>query len=250
MSFAACAVIPHFNHSLAIASVINDLREVGIDVLVVDDASQLAHRERIDGMRCAGVRVVWREVNGGKGAAVLDGLRAAWRLGYTHALQIDADGQHNTRDIPALLAKAKAHPDAIIAASPVFGSDAPMARILGRKLTNFWVSVETLSLQIPDTMCGFRVYPLRQILALVGCCRFFRRMSFDIEIIVRSVWDRIEIVSVPSAVTYPTDGLSHFRPFLDNVLISITHIRLVAGMVFRLPWCAARRLAAAGDGAR
>jgi len=242
VSFAPCALIPHFNHSFAIEAVIGHLADAGLDVLVVDDASQPPHRERIAAMESPDVRVLLREVNGGKGAAVLDGLREAWRLGYSHVLQIDADGQHDPGDIPALISQARSHPECIITAAPVFGDDAPLARVLGRKLTSFWVGVESLALRMPDTMCGFRVYPLPRLLAMLGCYRPGRRMNFDIEIIVRSAWEGIQVRSVPSVVTYPADGLSHFRPVLDNVLISLTHIRLVLGMLLRLPWLVARRV--------
>jgi glycosyltransferase involved in cell wall biosynthesis len=235
MSFSVCAVVPHFNHSFAIEKVISKLREAGLHVLVVDDASQAEHRERVAGMQAPGVQVLFREVNGGKGAAMLDGLRAAWLAGYTHVLQIDADGQHDTGDIPLLLRESQAHPQAIITAAPVFAEDAPLARLMGRKLTNFWVGVETLSLSPPDTMCGFRIYPLSSVLAILGSYRPGCRMNFDIEILVRSEWEGIEIRKLPSRVSYPSDGLSHFRPVADNVLITLAHIRLVLGMLARLP---------------
>jgi polyprenyl-phospho-N-acetylgalactosaminyl synthase len=242
MNFSICAVVPHFNHSFAIEQVISKLGEAGLEVLVVDDASEAGHRKRIASMQAPGVQVLFRDVNGGKGAAMLDGLRAAWLAGYTHVLQIDADGQHDTGDIPSMLSEAQAHQKAIITAAPVFAEDAPLIRLMGRKLTNFWVGVETLSLSSLDTMCGFRIYPLSPVLAILGSYRPGLRMNFDIEILVRSKWEGIEVRKIPSRVSYPSDGLSHFRPVADNVLISLAHVRLVLGMLTRLPRLIARKL--------
>jgi glycosyltransferase involved in cell wall biosynthesis len=241
MSFSVCAVIPHFNHSFAIQRVVSKLREAGLEVFIVDDASETAHRRHVAGMQGPGVRVLFRDANGGKGAAMLDGLRAAWLAGYTHVLQIDADGQHDTADIPLLLREAQLHLRAIIAAAPVFAEDAPLIRLMGRKLTNFWVGVETLSLSPPDTMCGFRIYPLGPVLAILGSCRPGRRMNFDIEVLVRASWEGMEIFKLPSRVSYPSDGLSHFRPVADNALITLVHIRLVLGMLARMPRLLARK---------
>jgi glycosyltransferase involved in cell wall biosynthesis len=241
VTVSVSALIPHYNHSFAVEKVIGALREAGLEVLVVDDASDATHRERLIRMAGPAVRVLHRDVNGGKGAAVLDGLRTAWLNGFTHILQIDADGQHDTGDIPRLLAEAKAHPEAIVTAIPLFDADAPRSRVLGHGFAAFWVGIETLSFRPPDTMCGFRVYPLRPVLALLGCYRPGRRMSFDVEVLVRSNWDGIEIRQLPSRVSYPVDGVSHLRPFRDNLLITLTHVRLLAGMLLRLPKLAARR---------
>lgn len=241
MSFSVCAVVPHFNHSFAIEKVVSKLREAGLEVFIVDDGSEVAHRQRVAGMQDSGVRVLLRDVNGGKGAAMLDGLRAAWLAGYTHVLQIDADGQHDAGDIPLLLREAQAHPQAIITAVPVFAEDAPLIRLMGRKLTNFWVGVETLSLSSLDTMCGFRIYPLSSVLAILGSYRPGWRMDFDIEVLVRAKWEGTDVRKLPSRVSYPSDGLSHFRPLADNVLITMAHIRLVLGMLARLPHLLARK---------
>lgn len=242
MSLSICAVVPHYNHSIAIEGVIDKLRAANLEVLVVDDASQAEHRDRVAGMQGPGVRVLFRDINGGKGAAMLDGLRAAWLAGFTHALQIDADGQHDTGDIPLLLDEAEARPAAIITAAPVFADDAPLARVWGRKLTNFWVGVETLSLSPLDTMCGFRVYPLAPVLAILGSYRPGLRMNFDIEILVRARWEGIDVRRISSRVSYPSDGLSHFRPLTDNALITLAHVRLVLGMLARLPRLLAEKL--------
>jgi len=179
--------------------------------------------------------------NLGKGAAVMTGMRRAAELGFSHALQIDADGQHRSSDIPLFLEQARAHPDAMIAGSAQYDGHAPGLRVMARYLTHVWVWINTLSLQIKDSMCGFRVYPLRAVMALDQSRRLGARMNFDIEVLVRLYWQGVEIINVPTKVSYPSDGRSHFRAGLDNFLISRLHATLFFGMLRRLPGLLARR---------
>jgi len=90
-------------------------------------------------------------------------------------------------------------------------------------------------------MCGFRVYPLEQLIELDRERKLGARMSFDIEILVRLCWAGIEIINLPTRVSYPADGVSHFRGWLDNLLISRLHATLFFGMLLRLPSLIARK---------
>jgi hypothetical protein len=135
---------------------------------------------------------------------------------------------------------ARASPTAIIAGVPVFDASAPAARRIGRKLTTLWVRINTLSSRIDDAMCGFRVYPLASVMQLSARASFGSRMEFDPEILVRAVWAGIPLVSMPTNVTYPSDGVSHFKMWRDNVRISWMHTRLFFGMLWRLPVLLAR----------
>lgn len=173
--------------------------------------------------------------NRGKGAAVITGFRAAFAGGATHALQIDADGQHDFRDVPRMAKLCSQHPQAIISGTPIFDSSVPASRRLGRKLTNFWVAINTLSTDVGDAMCGFRVYPLAAITRLVEIEPVGLRMDFDPEILVRAQWHGIQVIEIKTRVTYPADGVSHFRMLRDNVRISWMHTRLFFGMLLRLP---------------
>ena len=159
-------------------------------------------------------------VNGGKGAAVMAGLRAARRAGYTHALQIDADGQHDAADVPRFLDAARAEPHAVILGQPVFDESVPRSRLYGRYVTHVWVWIETLSLSIRDSMCGFRLYPLDAACALIDSVDLPTRMDFDIAILVRLHWRGLAFHGIPTRVTYAADGVSHFDVLWDNVRIS------------------------------
>lgn len=245
MSLAACIVIPIYNHKDAIGATMANLIAHGLPLFVVDDGSDEATQRVLAGLarHYAGRLTLLRlPVNRGKGAAVMAGLRAARDAGYTHALQIDADGQHDAADVPRFLAAAQANPRAVILGQPVYDASVPKARLYGRYLTHVWVWIETLSLTIRDSMCGFRLYPLDLACALIDHVKLPERMDFDIEILVRLHWRRVQFVSIPTAVTYAAGGVSHFDVLWDNVRISRSHTRLVTGMLARLPLLLAHKV--------
>ena len=161
-----------------------------------------------------------------------------------HALQIDADGQHDVADVPRFLAAARAAPEAMICGRPVYDDSVPRARLYGRYLTHAFVWLETLSFQIQDSMCGFRLYPLGETCAEIARAPFPSRMDFDTEAAVRLFWRGVPVHNLPTRVIYPENGLSHFRMLRDNVRITAMHARLVLGMLPRAPrliWRAAHR---------
>ncbi|CAI8912115.1 Glycosyl transferase [Pseudomonas sp. IT-P12] len=231
-----CAVIPVYNHESAITTVVDALIACGLPCILVDDASdkpcaavldQLALRERVYLIRLA--------ANQGKGGAVMTGLREASRLEFSHALQVDADGQHDLQDVTTFIAQSRAHPQALICGYPQYDASVPKGRLYARYLTHVMVWINTLSLQIRDSMCGFRVYPLPPVLALIDSARIGKRMDFDSDILVRLAWHNQPMRWLPTKVHYPLDGVSHFRLFHDNVLISSMHTRLFFGMLLRAP---------------
>lgn len=233
-----CAVIPVYNHEHAVGAVVASLRQQGLSVILVDDASTTACAKVLDGLAAVNPEYVHLErhaLNQGKGGAVMTGFKAAAKLGFSHVLQLDADGQHSSHDIPAFIQAANNHPDAVICGYPVFDDSIPKARFYGRYATHIWVWINTLSLRIRDSMCGFRIYPLAPVLALMERCRLGKRMDFDTEILVRLDWAGVPIINQATHVGYPTDGISHFRVWLDNTLISTMHTRLFFGMLPRIP---------------
>lgn len=231
-----CVVVPVYNHGTPLQTTVERLAPVDLPIIIVDDGSDDATKRSIDALaRRRAFTLVTLSRNGGKGAAVMAGLRAAAAAGYTHAVQVDADGQHDIDDLPKLLAAARADPEALICGAPQFDASVPRSRLYGRRLTSFWVAIETLSLSMPDTMCGFRVYPLASCCALLDSVKLGRRMDFDIEIAVRLRWRNVRIVPVPTHVIYPEGGTSNFRLVRDNGLISKLHCKLVLGMLIRLP---------------
>jgi glycosyltransferase involved in cell wall biosynthesis len=235
-AFRPCAVIPTFDNARTLRAVVERVRVHLPDVIVIDDGSGEEGRHAVEQLGAAGLVTRYRrETNGGKGAAVKDGLRLATERGYTHALQVDADGQHTLDDIPRFLAASRERPDALVLGAPVFDASAPRGRLCARRITTFWTAVETSGRKIRDPMCGFRVYPLPR--AAESGARG-NRMDFDPEIAVRLVWQGVPVVNLPTRVRYlarSEGGVSHFRMFEDNVRISWMHTRLVClGLVLAI----------------
>ncbi|GFM86535.1 glycosyl transferase [Pseudomonas cichorii] len=238
-----CAVIPVFDHELAVPDVVKALRAAGLPCVLVDDASSPSCAAVLQSLaENDQVFLVSLSVNQGKGGAVMAGLREASRLGFSHALQVDADGQHDLSDVAVFLDNSRLHPEAIICGYPEYDASVPKGRLYARYLTHVWVWINSLSLQIRDSMCGFRVYPLPPVLKLIDSVQVGKRMDFDPEILVRLSWRKQPMYWLPTRVHYPQDGLSHFRLFHDNALISKMHTKLFFGMLMRLPLILWRRL--------
>lgn len=238
-----CALIPVYNHGATVAAVHARLAALDLPCVLVDDGSAADCAAVLDTLAALPrTHLVRRAANGGKGAAVQDGLRAARDLGYSHALQVDADGQHALDDVASFAQASLARPDAVICGAPLYGDDVPRSRLYGRWLTRLWVWINTLSLDIPDAMCGFRVYPLAPVLRVIDATQVGRRMDFDIAILVRLHWLGVPMAWLPTRVVYPKDGVSHFKALRDNLLISRMHARLFFGMLARSPALLLRRI--------
>lgn len=184
------------------------------------------------------LRVIVMPFNQGKGAAVMEGLRQALEAGFTHALTMDADGQHPAHLIPRFMNISQDHPDSMILGKPVFDDSAPQLRVQGRKISNFLANLDTLWMGIGDCLYGFRVYPIAPLLHIMQTHRFMRRFDFDIEAAVRLCWKKIHPINVDAPVKYlkaDEGGISHFNYWRDNALLTWMHIRLIAGFIVRLP---------------
>jgi glycosyltransferase involved in cell wall biosynthesis len=247
-----CLLIPVYDHGRELEDVVARLEPLGLPCIVVDDGSHDETRLVIDGLaeRLAWVTVKRRLRNGGKGAALKSGYATAASTGYTHALQLDADGQHDVEDVRALWQAAKTRPEALVLGRPEFDETAPAARRHGRLVSLFWVHVETLSRRIGDPLCGLRCMPLEATQAVLARRRCGDHMEFDPEIAVRLVWAGVPVVNVPCRVRYPDGGTSHFDLFRDNVRISWMHTRLFFEMIGRLPWLLASRRREADERSR
>jgi len=234
--FVPCVVIPVYNHEHAIGAVVGAIRAQGMPMVLVDDGSSQACADVLQRLSATpDVTLVRHERNRGKGAAVITGLRTAHERGYTHAVQIDADGQHTVSDVSRFVEEARQHPDVVICGRPVFDASMPRSRYYGRYLTHALVWLETLSFELLDTMCGFRVYPLAVLLALLDRSGVGERMDFDTEVLVRLYWRGVRTRWLATQVRYPLDGVSHYRMFRDNVRMTSLHISLLLGMLVRLP---------------
>ena len=232
-SFRPCLVVPVFNPGPALTRTLEGLLATGHPLFIHDDGSDGATRAELARFQAAhpAIRLSRWETNRGKGAAVCHTLRAAFAEGFTHALQVDSDGQHGLDAIATFMKQGEAHPEAVIAGVPAYEGPVPRARRYGRLFTHAWVHLETLSFDIGDSLCGFRLYPLAAMAKLMDRVTLPARMDFDTAAIVRLHWQGTPILNAPVTVIYPEDGVSHFHFFRDNLRLSRMHTRLVLGML-------------------
>jgi glycosyltransferase involved in cell wall biosynthesis len=223
-----CVVIPVFNHGGTVRRV---AREAGFQfpVIVVDDGST----DNGPGALAAesGITLLTLPSNRGKAEALRAGFAWADEGGFTHAITLDADGQHPTDALGAFAAACRRHPEAfVIGVRDLRRAGAPTLRRLSNALSNFCFKLET-GVHLPDTQCGYRVYPLRSALRLGARAA---RYAFELEILVRAAWSNLRLQPLPVSVDYaaPTSRLSHFQPVRDFLRILAVHLRLLAQAPF------------------
>jgi glycosyltransferase involved in cell wall biosynthesis len=232
-----CVLIPCFDHGEPLRAVLESLARFALPCIVVDDgscASTLAQLDRIE-RELDFVRVERFAPNRGKGAVVCAGFRLASSLGFTHALTLDADGQHDAAAVPELLEAMRKDPDALVLGRPVFDETAPRSRMWARQLSRLAVWIATLSLEIPDPLCGMRGIPLEAALRVMARGPLGPRMEFDPEFAVRCVFEGVPVRNVPVRVRYIEGGLSHFDVGRDFPMMGRTYLRLWGGMLVRAP---------------
>ncbi len=209
----------------------------GFPIILVDDGSDFECAEvlRVINAQVESVILLTLPDNMGKGGAVKAGIFLAEESGFSHVLQLDADGQHDRGDIDLFLSIAHDHPEDLVLGCPRFDDSIPKHRYYARYLTHVWVWINTLSFQVSDSMCGFRVYPLHQMKSLLDRHTLGNRMEFDVEIVVRWCWCGFGVRNVETKVSYPLGGISHFRGFKDNLLITCMHAKLFFFMLLQFP---------------
>ena len=242
-------VIPSYDTGPTVYDTVRAARAQWQPVYVVVDGSGDGTGKGLQAMAAGdpGLRVWLLPHNQGKGAAVLHGLQQARAAGFSHALTMDADGQHPPQSIPEFMRTSGQRPEAMILGRPVFDASAPLLRVRGRRVSNWWTNLETLGAGVDDSLFGFRVYPIADLLAVMQSQRWMRRFDFDTEAVVRLAWRGVKPISRDAPVRYLSaeeGGVSHFRYGRDNALLTWMHTRLMIGFVLRLPmliWWRARR---------
>ena len=240
-------LIPSYNSGPIVIDVVKQALAVWQPVWVVidgsDDGSEVALQELVKAE--AQLTVLIHDVNMGKGNAIYTGIKKVLENGFTHILTMDSDGQHPIAEINAFMNLSINHPEAMVLGVPVFDEDAPAVRVEGRKISNFWANLETLWAGIGDSLFGFRVYPIRPLMAVMDATSFARRFDFDPEVVVGLSWRGVPIINKPVPVRYLSSaqgGISHFNYVRDNFLLTWMHIRLMFGFLFRLPFLLIKRL--------
>jgi glycosyltransferase involved in cell wall biosynthesis len=245
MSPAHVVLIPSYNTGDRLFETIASVRPFGLPIVVVIDGSTDGTGDRVLQMaaRDPALFASVQRHNQGKGAAVLRGLRLAMAQGFTHALTMDADGQHSAAHIAEMIAASLAHPGCMILGSPLFDESAPRIRVLGHKIANFWTGL--LAPAIGDSLFGFRVYPIAPLIEIFDGTSGMRRFDFDSEAAIKLCWRGVRPINVATPVRYfdrGQGGVSHFKYLRDNLLLIAMYVRLFAALVPRFE---ARRIASA-----
>jgi glycosyltransferase involved in cell wall biosynthesis len=240
-------LIPSYNPGARVFSTVQAALDQWAPVWIVVDGSTDHSEHRLSEMAAAqpNLRVWVLPKNGGKGAAVLFGMREARALGFTHVLTMDSDGQHPANLIARFMATSQAQPDAMVLGLPKFDSKAPKARVYGRRLSNVCANLETLWSGIGDSLYGFRVYPVVPLRDVMSRHVWMRRFDFDPEAAVRLCWEGVRPIQIEAPVRYfraDEGGVSHFNYLRDNLLLSWMHLRLFFGFLLRLPMLIPQRL--------
>ena len=242
-----CVLIPSYNSGRQVFATVAAARAQWAPVCVVTDGSTDGTPEGLKQLAETDpdLRVIVLPANGGKGAAVLHGLTALRDAGFTHVLAMDSDGQHPADLIPAFMQASAQRPDAMVLGQPIFDASAPLLRVRGRRVSNWWTNLETLGAGIADSLYGFRVYPVVQLIEVMRGQRWMRRFDFDTEAVVRLAWRGVTPINLAAPVRYLTaeeGGVSHFQYGRDNVLLSWMHLRLMLEFAWRLPGLVMRRV--------
>lgn len=223
--------VPVYNHAATLRAVVLGLLERHPHVLVVDDGSDDLGPEILAGLP---VRTIRHDRNRGKGAAIRTAAAEARRMGMSHIVTIDADGQHNPADLPLFLEAIALDPLAVIVGARDFSTEnVPGASRFGRSFSNFWLRVQT-GVILSDVQSGYRAYPLT-VLENLRCAE--DRYSFEVEVLVRAAWAGFRLREVHIRVYYPPRGerVSHFRAIMDNVRISLLNTRLTIRAIMPVP---------------
>jgi len=236
-----CVIVPTYNNATTLAQVIEAVRRYGDWVIVVDDGSTDATKDILRGLG-QGVDVVSYQRNRGKGHALVKGFRRAMERGFTHAITIDADGQHLADDMPVLISEMERSKDAIVVgARNLTEENMPRQNTFANRFSNFWFWLQT-GINLPDTQSGYRLYALAQ---LRGLSLITSRYEAELELLVYAAWAGVEVRWVPVRVYYPPahERVSHFRPIYDFARISVLNTVLcVAALVYGYPRRMARFL--------
>lgn len=241
----AAVLIPSYNSGPLVRETVKEVLREWDEVLVVIDGSDDGSDGGLESLAKEGKNLTVHRLpeNRGKGAAVLAGINLLAEKGFTHALTMDADGQHPAEFVSIFMKAGEEHPEALVLGEPVFDDDAPALRVQGRKVSNTWANLETLWWGIHDSLFGMRLYPIAPLQKIFASTSGARRFDFDPEVAVRFCWKGVPVINIKTPVRYLSEeegGVSQFRYLRDNTLLTWMHIRLFFGFLVRLPVLAFR----------
>lgn len=220
-------VMPTYNNCTTLRGVVDAVLGQGFELIVVDDGSTDATREILTayGRR---IQLIRYETNRGKGYALSKGFAAAEKMGARYAITIDSDGQHDASDLKKFVEAIERLPDSMIVGARMLDApNMPSKNSFANRFSNFWFTLQT-GISLPDTQSGFRLYPLRH---LRGMKLLTTRYESELELMVRLAWSGVKFRTVPITVYYRDDRVTHFRPTIDFIRISLLNTALTIAAV-------------------
>ncbi len=234
-------IIPSYNTGSILQKTITEILQYYAPVWVIIDGSNDGSEQVLTPLLKqfpSALKVILLSKNIGKGAAILTGIDKAWSMGFSHVLTMDADFQHSCQSICNFIEQSQQYPHAVILGKPIFAKSAPMLRVQGRRISNAWANLETLNWGIGDSLFGMRVYPIKDLMAVMKMTAWARRFDFEPEVAVRLAWQGVPMINIDTPVRYlaaDEGGISQFNYLRDNVLLIGMHTRLFFGFLGRLP---------------
>jgi len=214
----AAIIIPAHNEATTIRAVVTGALAVAANVIVVDDGSIDGTGDRVRGLD---VTVLRNDENMGKAASLWRGFEIAIEGEFAAAVTLDADGQHDPKDIPHLVSAWAKHPSCIVIGARQYSWHRYVcARGIANRLADVCISWAA-GYWIRDSQSGFRVYPSELLRKIDVAHDRAHGFVFESEVLIAAARLGYGTVPVPINVSPRMPGQqSHFHPVLDTLRIT------------------------------
>ena len=209
-------IIPAYNPPKTIFQLISTIHTITTcPVIIIDDGSELAIS--LESKNCTLLR---NAQNMGKGAALLAGLKYAQKSGFTHAITLDADNQHDPEYLPLFLECDENI--SIVLGVRNFNRIMPLHRKLSNKLTSQIISW-MCNIKILDSQCGYRRYRLKD-----ACSKIYSEsgFQFESEVLIKLLRDNYSLkhIAVPTIYSNDNSAMNNFRDTFKFINLIFRHI--------------------------
>lgn len=223
-------VIPAYQPSEILLSLVRDVVAVGYGAVIVDDGSSSEKQWIFDSLQIlSDVAVLHHPQNLGKGAALKTAFRYIRELKdpTAYIVTMDADGQHLPEDMERVIMKARTHPGSLVLGVREFDRDIPLRSKVGNQITRAVFRMASRT-KITDTQTGLRAFGfslLDYMLQTEGT-----GYEYEMNVLLHCWQHGIPIEEVPIQTIYldKENSSSHFHPFRDSLKILKTILKFVS----------------------